>query len=86
MTGRYPARQPGDRGPDETLCISGSYITARGNLLADFSANANAEMQGRIQIARLYLMTDDHGVRDLLSFLLAATPCIRTSGVPRRPN
>src|SRR5690625_2292981 len=50
---------------------SGSYITASGNLLADFTSNANAEMQGRIQVARLYHMTDDHGVRDLLSFLLA---------------
>ena len=49
----------------------GSFITASGNLLADFQANANAEMQGRIQVARLYHMTDDHGVRDLLSFLLA---------------
>ncbi|GLJ60246.1 MULTISPECIES: manganese catalase family protein [Microbacterium] len=50
---------------------SGSYITASGNLLADFTANANAEMQGRLQVARLYHMTDDHGVRDLLAFLLA---------------
>ena len=49
----------------------GSYITASGNLLADFTSNANAEMQGRVQVARLYHMTDDHGVRDLLSFLLA---------------
>src|SRR3954464_4977582 len=49
----------------------GSYITASGNLLADFTANANAEMQGRLQVARLYHMTDDPGVRDLLSFLLA---------------
>jgi len=49
----------------------GSYITASGNLLADFTANANAEMQGRLQVARLYHMTDDHGVRDMLSFLLA---------------
>ncbi len=49
----------------------GSYITASGNLLADFTANANAEMQGRVQVARLYHMTDDHGVRDLLQFLLA---------------
>lgn len=49
----------------------GSYITASGNLLADFTANANAEMQGRVQVARLYHMTDDHGVRDLLAFLLA---------------
>jgi Mn-containing catalase len=50
---------------------SGSYVTASGNLLADFTANANAEMQGRLQVARLYHMTDDAGVRDLLSFLLA---------------
>lgn len=50
---------------------SGSYITASGNMLADFTANVNAEMQGRVQVARLYHMTDDHGVRDLLSFLLA---------------
>jgi Mn-containing catalase len=49
----------------------GSYITASGNMLADFTANANAEMQGRVQVARLYHMTDDSGVRDLLSFLLA---------------
>ncbi len=50
---------------------SGSYVTASGNMLADFTANVNAEMQGRVQVARLYHMTDDHGVRDLLSFLLA---------------
>lgn len=49
----------------------GSYLTGSGNLLADFQANANAEMQGRVQAARLYHMTDDHGVRDLLSFLIA---------------
>ncbi len=49
----------------------GSFITASGNLLADFQANANAEMQGRVQVARLYHMTQDHGVRDLLAFLLA---------------
>lgn len=49
----------------------GSYITCSGNLLADFTSNANAEMQGRVQVARLYHMTEDKGVRDLLSFLLA---------------
>jgi Mn-containing catalase len=49
----------------------GSFITASGNLLADFMANANAEMQGRLQVARLYHMTDDAGVKDLLAFLLA---------------
>jgi Mn-containing catalase len=49
----------------------GSYVTASGNLMADFHANANAEMQGRLQVARLIHMTDDHGVRDMLRFLLA---------------
>lgn len=50
---------------------SAGYVTASGNLLADFTSNANAEMQGRVQVARLYHMTDDKGVRDLLAFLLA---------------
>ncbi len=49
----------------------GSFLTASGNLLADFQANANAEMQGRVQAARLYHATEDKGVRDLLSFLIA---------------
>lgn len=30
---------------------SGAYVTASGNLLADFTANANAEKQGRLQVA-----------------------------------
>ena len=47
------------------------YIIASGNLLADFRANVNAESQGRLQVARLYNMTDDKGVRNMLSFLLA---------------
>lgn len=47
------------------------YIIASGNLLADFRANVNAESQGRLQVARLYNMTDDRGVKDMLSFLLA---------------
>lgn len=48
-----------------------SYIIASGNLLADFRMNVTAESQGRLQVGRLYNMTDDTGVRDLLSFLLA---------------
>ena len=47
------------------------YITASGNLLADFRYNVTAESMGRLQVARLYQMTDDKGVRDMLSFLLA---------------
>ncbi len=47
------------------------YIIASGNLLADFRANLNAESQGRLQAVRLYEMTTDRGVRDMLSFLIA---------------
>ncbi|MCM3619077.1 manganese catalase family protein [Sutcliffiella horikoshii] len=49
----------------------GSYITASGNLLADFRSNLNAESQGRVQASRLYEMTDDKGVKELLSVLIA---------------
>jgi Mn-containing catalase len=48
-----------------------AYIIASGNLLADFRMNVTAESQGRLQVARLYNMTDDPGIRDMLSFLLA---------------
>ncbi|HEX2202286.1 MAG TPA: manganese catalase family protein [Longimicrobium sp.] len=47
------------------------YIVASGNLLADFRFNLTAETQGRLQVTRLYAMTEDKGVRDLLSFLIA---------------
>jgi Mn-containing catalase len=47
------------------------YIVASGNLLADFRFNVAAESQGRLQAARLYNMTDDPGVKDMLSYLLA---------------
>ena len=50
---------------------NGRYIVASRNLLADFRANAAAEAQGRLQTARLYNMTDDNGVRDMLRFNLA---------------
>ncbi|ENH95833.1 manganese catalase [Gracilibacillus halophilus YIM-C55.5] len=47
------------------------YTISSGNLLADFRANLNAESQGRLQVCRLYEMTTDPGVRDMLSFLIA---------------
>jgi len=49
----------------------GSYVTASGNLMADFHYNVTAEMQGRLQATRLYNMTDDQGVRKMLSFMIA---------------
>jgi Mn-containing catalase len=50
---------------------NGRYVTASGNLLADFRYNLTAESMGRLQVARLYELTTDTGVRDMLSFLLA---------------
>src|SRR5215218_2923963 len=47
------------------------YIVASGNLLADMRFNVTAESQGRLQVARLYQLTEDAGVRDMFSFLLA---------------
>lgn len=47
------------------------YTVANGNLLADFRFNVTAESQGRLQVCRLYNLTDDPGVRDMLSFLIA---------------
>jgi Mn-containing catalase len=47
------------------------YTIASGNLLADFRFNLTAESQGRLQVTRLYALTEDPGVRDMLSFLIA---------------
>jgi Mn-containing catalase len=47
------------------------YTIASGNLLADFRYNVTAESMGRLQVCRLYEMTADPGVRDMLSFLIA---------------
>jgi Mn-containing catalase len=50
---------------------NGGYIVASGNLLADFRHNVAAEAQSRLQTARVYQMTDDPGVKDMLQFNLA---------------
>jgi Mn-containing catalase len=47
------------------------YTIASGNLLADFRFNVTAESQGRLQVCRLYNLTEDEGVRDMLSFMIA---------------
>ena len=47
------------------------YIAASGNLLADFRHNVAAEAQSRLQTSRVYNMTDDRGVKDMLQFNLA---------------
>jgi Mn-containing catalase len=50
---------------------TGAYVTASGNLMADFQTNAAFEMQGRLQATRLYNMTDDPGIRKMLAFNIA---------------
>jgi len=47
------------------------YTVASGNLLADFRFNVTAESQGRMQVCRLYNLTEDRGVRDMLEFMIA---------------
>ncbi|MEV4279811.1 manganese catalase family protein [Actinoplanes xinjiangensis] len=47
------------------------YIVASGNLLADFRSNVAAEAQSRLQTSRIYNMTDDRGIKDMLQFNLA---------------
>jgi Mn-containing catalase len=47
------------------------YVVASGNLLADFRFNVTAESQGRLQVTRLYSLTEDPGVREMLRFLIA---------------
>ena len=62
--GAMPADSVGNR-------WTADYIIASGNLLADFRANLNAESQGRLQVVRLYEETNDRGVKDMLSWLIA---------------
>jgi Mn-containing catalase len=50
---------------------NGRFVTASGNLMADFRSNLSAESQGRLQAVRMYEMTNDPGVKDTLSFLIA---------------
>src|SRR6195952_659179 len=47
------------------------YIVASGNLLTDFRSNVAAEAQSRLMTSRVYGMTDDRGVKDMLQFNLA---------------
>ena len=51
--------------------FSGAYVVATGNLAADMHANVTAEGGGRVLATRLYEMTDDPGMKEMLSFLIA---------------
>ena len=48
-----------------------SHIYASGNIAADMTANVAAESTGRTLAVRLYNMTDDAGMKDMLSYLIA---------------
>lgn len=48
-----------------------SHIYASGNLAADMYANVAAESSGRVLATRLYHYTDDPGMKDMLSFMIA---------------
>ncbi|QLD87871.1 manganese catalase family protein [Natronomonas salina] len=51
--------------------FDGSWIVATGNLASDMYANIMAESGGRLLATRLYEMTDDPGMKDMLAFLIA---------------
>jgi Mn-containing catalase len=51
--------------------FNGSHVYASGNLAADMYSNVCAEATGRVLACRLYEMTDDPGMKDMLSFLIA---------------
>ncbi|HEX8511180.1 MAG TPA: manganese catalase family protein [Propionibacteriaceae bacterium] len=48
-----------------------SHVYASGNLAADMYSNVAAEATGRVLAVRLYNMTDDPGMKEMLSFLIA---------------
>lgn len=50
--------------------FNGSWVVGSGNIAADMYANVMAESTGRVLATRLYEMTDDKGMKDLLAFLI----------------
>lgn len=51
--------------------FNGSWIIGTGNIASDMYANVHAEASGRVLATRLYEMTDDAGMKDMLAFLIA---------------
>lgn len=51
--------------------FDGSHVYASGNLAADMYANVTAEATGRTLACRLFELTDDPGMKDMLRFLIA---------------
>jgi Mn-containing catalase len=48
-----------------------SHVYASGHIVADMHSNIAAEATGRLLATRLWHMTDDAGMKDMLSFLIA---------------
>ncbi len=51
--------------------FNASHVYASGNIAGDMYANVAAEATGRALATRLYNMTDDPGMKDMLAFLIA---------------
>jgi len=51
--------------------FNASHVYASGNAAADMLANVTAESSGRVLATRLYNMTSDRGMKQMLSFLIA---------------
>ena len=51
--------------------FNGSWVVGSGNIAADMYANVMAESTGRVLATRLWELTDDAGMKDMLSFLIA---------------
>ena len=60
----YPANSDG-------VPFDMSHIYASGNLAADMYCNVAAEATGRVLACRLYAATQDAGMKDMLSFMIA---------------
>jgi Mn-containing catalase len=51
--------------------FNGSWVVSSGNIASDMYSNVTAEATGRALATRLYEATDDPGMKDMLSFLIA---------------
>lgn len=51
--------------------FNGSWVISTGNIASDMYANVHAEASGRVLATRLWEMTDDPGMKDMLAFLIA---------------
>ncbi|TVT41921.1 catalase [Hymenobacter setariae] len=55
----------------EGVPFSGAYVVGSGNIVADMYTNVAAESTGRALATRLWEITDDPGMKDMLGFMIA---------------